>query len=92
MFDDKKFLINIELLLKELIINFFGFVIKLIGEGFGGIVNYVVGFFRKLNVVSEKFYIDFVEKINFKIDSIFVDNRDDLKLGFVLKIMEDVRY
>ncbi|MGC2988429.1 DUF4393 domain-containing protein [Enterococcus faecalis] len=92
MSDDKKSLINIELLPKELITNLFGPATKSIGEGLGGIVNYVVGPLRKLNVVGEKSYIDFVEKINSKTDSIPVDNRDDSKLGFALKTMEDARY
>lgn len=92
MSDEKGSLINIELIPKELIVNTFGPATKSIGEGLGGIVNYVMGPLRKLNVTSEKSYQDFVQKINTKTENIPNENRDTSKFGLVLKTMEDSRY
>lgn len=92
MSDDKESLINIGLVPKELITNLFGPATKSIGEGLGGITNFVMGPLRKLNVVSEKSYQDFVEKVNAKTDDIPIENRDASKLGLVLKAMEDSRF
>lgn len=92
MSDEKKSLINIELIPKELITNIFGPSSKAIGEGLGGIANYVMGPLRRLNVISEKSYTDFVEKINSKTEIIPPDNRDNSKFGLSLKTMEDARY
>lgn len=92
MSDDKGTLINIELIPKELITNVFGPATKSIGEGLGGVANYVMGPLRKLNVVSEKSYQDFVEKVNTKTESIPEENRDISKLGLSLKAVEDSRY
>lgn len=92
MSDDKESLINIGLVPKELITNLLGPATKSIGEGLGGITNFVMGPLRKLNVVSEKSYQDFVEKINSKTDDIPIENRDASKLGLALKAMEDARY
>lgn len=92
MSDEKGSLINIELIPKELITNVFGPATKSIGEGLGGVANFVMGPLRKLNVVSEKSYQDFVEKVNCKTDSIPEENRDISKLGLTLKVMEDSRY
>lgn len=65
---------------------------KSIGEGLGGIVNYVMGPLRRLNVTSEKSYQDFVNKLNTKTESIPDENRDTSKFGLALKTMEDSRY
>ncbi|PQG37232.1 hypothetical protein CUS12_11725 [Enterococcus faecalis] len=92
MSDKKEALINIELIPKDLIINLFGPATKSIGEGLGGVVNYVIGPLRRLNVVSEKSYEDFVKKINSKTDEIPLENRDNSKLGLALKTLEDSRY
>lgn len=92
MSDEKSSLINIELIPKELITNTFGPATKSIGEGLGGVANFVMGPLRKLNVISEKSYQDFVEKVNCKTDIIPDDNRDISKLGLALKVMEDSRY
>ncbi|EGP5556656.1 DUF4393 domain-containing protein [Enterococcus faecium] len=92
MSDEKGSLINIELIPKELIVNTLGPATKSIGEGLGGIVNYVMGPLRRLNVTSEKSYQDFVNKINTKTESIPDENRDTSKFGLALKTMEDSRY
>lgn len=92
MSEDKGSLINIELIPKELITNVLGPATKSIGEGLGGIANFVMGPLRKLNIVSEKSYQDFVKKVNAKTNEIPPENRDDSKLGLALKTMEDARY
>ncbi|MGM0169009.1 hypothetical protein IGI39_003325 [Enterococcus sp. AZ135] len=92
MSDEKGSLINIELIPKELITNIFGPATKSLGEGLGGVANFVMGPLRKLNVISEKSYQDFVEKVNCKTDVIPENNRDISKLGLALKVMEDSRY
>lgn len=92
MSEEKSSLINIELIPKELITNVFGPASKSIGEGLGGIANYVMGPLRRLNITSEKSYQDFVKKINTKTDEIPPENRDISKLGLSLKTMEDSRY
>lgn len=92
MSDEKKSLINIELIPKELITNIFGPASKSIGEGLGGIANYVMGPLRRLNITSEKSFQDFVDKINTNTDEIPPENRDISKLGLALKTMEDARY
>ncbi|WEI91437.1 DUF4393 domain-containing protein [Enterococcus casseliflavus] len=92
MSEEKKSLINIELIPKELITNVLGPSSIALGEGLGGIVNYILLPLRKLNVVKEKEYNDFIEKINGKTDTIPVENRDVSKIGLALKLMEDTRY
>ncbi|EOS7708495.1 DUF4393 domain-containing protein [Enterococcus hirae] len=92
MSDEKGSLINIELIPKELIVNTLGPATKSIGEGLGGIVNYVMAPLRRLNVTSEKSYQDFVSKLNAKTKSIPDENRDTSKFGLALKTMEDSRY
>lgn len=92
MSDEKGSLINIELIPKELIVNTLGPATKSIGEGLEGIVNYVMGPLRRLNVTSEKSYQDFVNKLNTKTESIPDENRDTSKFGLALKTMEDSRY
>lgn len=92
MSEDKGSLINIELIPKELITNVLGPATKSIGEGLGGIANFVMGPLRKLNIVSEKSYQDFIEEVNAKTNEIPPENRDDSKLGLALKTMEDARY
>ncbi|EOS7999087.1 DUF4393 domain-containing protein [Enterococcus hirae] len=90
--DEKGSPINIEIIPKELIVNTLGPATKSIGEGLGGIVNYVMGPLRRLNVTSEKSYQDFVKKLNTKTENIPVENRDTSKFGLALKTMEDSRY
>lgn len=92
MSDEKKSLIDIQLIPKELITNILGPSSVALGEGLSGIVNYILLPLRKLNVVKEKEYNDFIEQINRKTDSIPVENRDISKIGLALKVMEDNRY
>lgn len=92
MSEEKNSFINIELIPKELITNIFGPASTSIGQGLGGIANFVMGPLRRLNITSEKSYQDFVEKINTKTDEIPPENRDITKLGLSLKTMEDSRY
>lgn len=92
MTKDKKSFVNIEAIPKELLTNLLGPATVGIGQGLGGVVNFIMNPLRKLNVITEKNYKDFVEKINVETNKIPEDNRDSSKLGIALKIMEDARY
>lgn len=84
--------LNINLLPKELLINLFGPSTEKLGEGLGGLVNFVVGPLRRLDAHSEKKTQDFIAKINSKTNEIPFDHRDDSKLNLTLKVLEDARY
>lgn len=84
--------LNVRLIPKELLINLFGPSTEKLGEGLGGLVNFVVGPLRRLDARSEKKTQDFISKINSKTDAIPLEHRDDSKLTLTLKVLEDARY
>lgn len=77
---------------KEVFIDLLGPSSKYLGEGLGGLINFTMLPFRKLNIITEKSYQDFCYKINEKTKNIPLENRDDSKLGLSIKATEDSKY
>lgn len=88
----KDSLFKIDVVPKEILTDLLGPSAKGIGQGLGGIVNFIIGPLRKLNVINEKSYEDFIQKVNHKSNPIPESERDSSKLGIALKIMEDARF